>query len=112
MTTDVIVEGSLLDADGARTGYARLRAGRLVETGQVGTDSTRGRVPRVKGIVVPSPVNGHTHLGDAVATREPPHASLDEIVRPPDGYKFRLLKETTAPAKRRAMRAALEQMER
>ena len=112
MPEDVIVEGSLLDADGARRGYARIRAGRLLETGQIGADSTRGRVRRVRGIVVPSPVNGHTHLGDAVATREPPHAPLDEIVRPPDGYKFRLLHETSGPAKRRAMRAALRQMQR
>jgi cytosine/adenosine deaminase-related metal-dependent hydrolase len=109
---DLIVEGSLLDADGARLGYARLRAGRLVETGSVGTDSTRGRVRRVRGIVVPSPVNGHTHLGDAVATREPPNVPLADMVRPPDGYKFRLLRDTPASVKRRAMRAALEMMQR
>jgi len=109
---DLIVEGSLLDADGARPGYARLRAGRLVETGSIGTDSARGRVRRVRGIVVPSPVNGHTHLGDAVATREPPHVPLSEMVRPPDGYKFRLLRDTPPRAKRAAMRRALEMMAR
>jgi cytosine/adenosine deaminase-related metal-dependent hydrolase len=107
---DLIVEGSLLDADGSRSGYARLRSGRLIETGSIGADSTRGRVRRVRGIVVPSPVNGHTHLGDAVATREPPHAPLAEIVRSPNGYKFRLLRDTPAPAKRAAMRRALEIM--
>ena len=112
MAADLIVEGSLLDADGARPGYARLRRGRLVETGAVGADSTRGRVRRVRGIVVPSPVNGHTHLGDAVATREPPHVPLADMVRPPDGYKFRLLRDTSPSAKRRAMRQALELMDR
>ena len=112
MAVDLLVEGSLLDADGARAGYARLRDGRLLETGSLGTDSTRGRVRRLRGIVVPRPVNGHTHLGDAVATREPPHASLQEIVRPPDGYKFRLLSETPAAAKQAAMRRALRLMER
>ncbi len=111
MAPDLIVEGSLLDADGARPGYARLRGDRLVETGSIGADSTRGRVRRVHGIVVPSPVNGHTHLGDAVATREPPHVTLSEMVRPPDGYKFRLLRDTPPAAKRAAMRRALAMMQ-
>jgi cytosine/adenosine deaminase-related metal-dependent hydrolase len=112
VASDLIVEGSLLDADGARTGYARLRGGRLVEVGSLGADSTRGQVRRVRGIVVPSPVNGHTHLGDAVATREPPNVPLAEMVRPPDGYKFRLLRDTPPAAKQAAMRRALEMMER
>jgi cytosine/adenosine deaminase-related metal-dependent hydrolase len=108
----LLVEGALLDADGARAGYARFRAGRLVETGAIGTDSTRGGVRKIRGIVVPSPVNGHTHLGDAVATREPPNSPIADIVRPPDGYKFRLLQETAPAEKRRAMRAALQRMDR
>lgn len=112
MSGGFVVRGALLDADGVRTGYARFRSGRLVETGALGTESTRGRVRRISGIVVPSPVNGHTHLGDAVATREPPHTPIAEIVRPPNGYKFRLLQETSPLDKRRAMRAALERMER
>ncbi len=112
MPVELVVEGALLDADGARPGYARFRDGALVETGQRGTASTRGRVRTVTGIVLPPPVNGHTHLGDAVATREPPHQPLEAIVRPPDGYKFRLLAETAAGAKRRAMRRALTLMSR
>ena len=112
MAPEIVVEGSLLDDQGPRPGYARIRNGRLVETGKLGTDSTRGRVRRVRGIVLPSPVNGHTHLGDAVATREPPLTPLSDIVRPPDGYKFRLLRDTPPANKRRAMRAALKLMER
>lgn len=109
---DLLVEGALLDADGARRGYALFRSGRLVETGAPGTASTGGSPVPKSGIVVPSPVNGHTHLGDAVATREPAHVPIAEIVRPPDGYKFRLLRDTPARAKRTAMRAALGRMAR
>jgi cytosine/adenosine deaminase-related metal-dependent hydrolase len=112
VATDLLVEGALLDADGARPGYALFRNGALVETGSIGTASAPPGVRRLRGIVVPSPVNGHTHLGDAVATREPPHAPISDIVRPPDGYKFRLLQETPAADKRRAMRAALARMAR
>jgi cytosine/adenosine deaminase-related metal-dependent hydrolase len=108
----VIVEGAIVDASGVRPGYVRFRRGRVVEVGQVGTDSTRGRERRLGGIVTPPPVNGHTHLGDAVATREPPPGPLAKLVRPPDGWKFQLLRSATPRAKVRAMAAALRRMER
>jgi cytosine/adenosine deaminase-related metal-dependent hydrolase len=107
-----IVEGAIVDADGARPGYVRFDGPRVVEVGALGTDSTRGRIRRVRGIVAPAPVNGHTHLGDAVSDREPPNAPIDQIVRPPHGYKFRLLADTPDAPKRRAMRAALRRMQR
>ena len=66
----------------------------------------------MRGIVVPPPVNAHTHLGDAVSVREPPAVPIAELVRPPQGYKFRLLAESPRSAKLRAMRAALQRMVR
>ncbi len=106
----MIVEGAIVDAEGARRAYVRFRGSAVVEVGLPGTDSTRGRVRRVRGIVTPPPVNGHTHLGDAVGTREPPHQPLAELVRPPAGYKFRLLANTPRSEKVAAMRAALLRM--
>ncbi|HYK93205.1 MAG TPA: amidohydrolase family protein [Thermoplasmata archaeon] len=106
----MIVEGAVVDADGPHRAYVRFRGGRVVEVGVPGTDSTRGRVKRLRGIVTPPPVNGHTHLGDAVATREPPHQPLAELVRPPHGYKFRLLATTPRREKIAAMRRALLRM--
>ena len=108
----MIVEGAILDIDGIRPAYVRFRHGRVVETGAIGTDGGRGRERRVHGIVVPPPVNAHTHLGDAVSVREPPRGSVSTLVRPPDGYKFRLLADSTATEKRRAMRRALYRMVR
>jgi cytosine/adenosine deaminase-related metal-dependent hydrolase len=108
----MLVEGAILDVDGPRPAYVRLRNGRVVETGRIGMDSTRGRERRIRGIVIPSPVNAHTHLGDAMSTREPPPVPLARLVRPPHGYKFRLLATTSRSAKVRAMRAALSRMRR
>ncbi len=107
----MIVEGAIVDADGARPAYVRFSGGSVLEVGVPGTDSTRGRVRRVRGIVVPPLVNGHTHLGDAVATREPPRQPLAELVRPPHGYKFRLLAAASRREKIAAMRAALSRMQ-
>jgi cytosine/adenosine deaminase-related metal-dependent hydrolase len=106
----VIVEGAIFDGAGTRKAYVRFQRGRVVETGQIGTDSTRGRVRRIHGIVVPPPVNAHTHLADAIITREPPDRSLEEIVEPPDGIKFRALAETSPARKRRAIRQTLARM--
>ena len=106
----MLVEGAILDAEGARPSYVRIEHGVVVETGVVGTDSTRGKERKIRGIVTPSPINGHTHLGDAVSVREPPALSFSELVAPPSGYKFRLLSESKPTAKRRAMRSALDRM--
>jgi len=106
----MLVEGAILDVDGSRRAYVRIRDGKVVETGVPGTDETRGRERKVRGIVVPAPVNSHTHLGDAVSVREPPSGPVSGLVQPPHGYKFRLLADSSVAAKRRAIRSALLRM--
>ncbi|MFY9717686.1 MAG: amidohydrolase family protein [Thermoplasmata archaeon] len=108
----MIVEGAILDIDGPRSAYVRFERGKIVEVGQRGTDSTRGRGRRLRGIVVPAPVNAHTHLGDSVSRVEPPTAPVARLVQAPDGYKFRLLARTPAAEKERAIRRALRRMQR
>jgi cytosine/adenosine deaminase-related metal-dependent hydrolase len=108
----MLVEGAILDDEGSRRAYVRVRHGEVVEVGVPGTDSSHGRERRVRGIVIPAPVNGHTHLGDSVSVREPPPGPIAALVRPPDGYKFRLLAEASAAEKRRGLRGALRRMRR
>ncbi len=108
----MLVDGAILDIDGPRPGYVRFRDGTVVEVGARGTDSTHGRVRRVRGIVVAAPVNGHTHLGDAVSQREPPAVPVEELVAPPHGYKFRLLADTPRARKLVALRGVVRRMVR
>ncbi len=108
----MLVEGAVLDVDGPRAAYVRIRHGRVVEVGARGTDSSRGRDRRIRGIVVPAPVNAHTHLGDAVSSREPPMGPVERLVGVHDSYKLRLLRETPPSRKRSAIRAALARMVR
>jgi cytosine/adenosine deaminase-related metal-dependent hydrolase len=108
----MLVEGAILDREGSRAAAVRLRNGRVVEVGQRGTLRARSDERRVHGIVIPSPVNSHTHLGDAVSVREPPAGPVEGLVAAPRGYKFRLLADSTRAQKVRAMRSALARMRR
>ncbi len=112
MVERLLVEGAVLDADGPRPGYVLIEGGHVVEIGRPGFAPRYPGARRVRGIVTPAPVNAHTHLGDAVSVREPPRVGLEEVVRPPDGLKFRLLAETSRARKVDAMRRALARMER
>ena len=106
----MLVVGAILDAEGARPGYVRFRGRRVTEVGTIGTEGRRRGEPVVRGIVVPAPVNAHTHLGDSVSVREPPPGPVSRLIQPPDGYKFRLLANASREAKIGAMRAALRRM--
>lgn len=108
----MLVDGAVLDIDGARPAYVRLRGGQVVEVGVRGTSGPSRGETRVRGIVVPSPVNSHTHLGDAVSAVEPPRGSVDLLVRPPHGYKFTLLRRASRAEKVGAIRRALQRMVR
>jgi cytosine/adenosine deaminase-related metal-dependent hydrolase len=108
----VLVEGAVVDLEGIRPGYVRFDGAAVIEVGQLGTASRKPGERRVRGIVVPPPVNGHTHLGDAASTVEPPATTVAEMVRPPDGFKFRLLRDTPPSRKVAAIRRALDRMRR
>jgi len=60
-------------------------------------------------IVLPAFVNAHTHLGDSIVYPAP-RGTVQEIVGPPDGYKFRVLRSKSEREKVAAMKAAIETM--
>lgn len=67
--------------------------------------------PVARGTIVPSFVNAHTHLGDAVARGGPIPDTLAQAVRPPDGYKHRVLRSTPPARLVEAMRGALAEVD-
>jgi cytosine/adenosine deaminase-related metal-dependent hydrolase len=107
----MLVVGSILDTEGARPAYVRFRKGVVVEVGSRGTEGPARRERVVHGIVVPAPVNSHTHLGDSVSVREPPPGPVSMLIQPPHGYKFRLLADSSPAEKVGAIRRALARME-
>lgn len=108
----MLVVGAVLDTEGARPAFVRLRNGRVTEVGTRGTEHPRAGERTIHGIVVPSPVNAHTHLGDSVSVREPPPGPVSRLIQPPHGYKFRLLADSSPEEKVRAIRRSLDRMAR
>nr|QNO44803.1 5'-deoxyadenosine deaminase [Methanosarcinales archaeon ANME-2c ERB4] len=58
------------------------------------------------GIILPAFVNAHTHLGDSVL-KDPEITDIASLVRPPDGLKHRVLRETSTHDLVQAMRASI-----
>ncbi|MEA1943828.1 MAG: amidohydrolase family protein [Euryarchaeota archaeon] len=58
------------------------------------------------GIIMPCFVNAHTHVGDSVL-KDPEITDIAGLVRPPDGLKHRMLRETSMNDLVHAMRASV-----
>lgn len=70
----------------------------------------RDRIDASGLIVAPALVNSHVHLGDTVAMDEGDGRPLDEIVRPPDGIKHRILESSTPDELEGAMGSSVDFM--
>lgn len=104
MQKEWIAAGTLITRHGTVEGYVCVRDGIIREIGsdmKVDADA--------RGIVAPCFVNAHTHIGDSVI-KDPELASLDELVRPPDGLKHRVLAGTPQETLVNAMRATIRDM--
>lgn len=66
--------------------------------------------PVAEGLLLPAPVNGHTHVGDGFAREADVPTDLEAAVAPPDGLKHRLLAEADREDLVEGMRRALQEM--
>ncbi len=61
-------------------------------------------------VVLPAPVNAHTHVGDSVAKEAGEGLTMEELVAPPDGLKHRVLRSADREKLVAAMRRSLQFM--
>ncbi len=92
LSTMRCASGRLLTRDGFVDGYVKYEAGRVVEVGE-----GEVRSATAEGIIIPTLVNAHTHLLDAVVPVDL-GMSLEELVAPPHGLKHRILREADQQA--------------
>ncbi len=84
----ILADGYVITERGAVRGHAVSESGR-VEILEGPCEGT----PDIRGVIVPSLVDAHTHCADAGA-KPLPGMTLEELVAPPNGLKHRYLRET------------------
>ena len=86
----------------AKEGYLVIAQGRIKEISDEKVQTA------IKGIIIPSFVNTHTHIGDSVA-KEPDFMPIEKLVGP-GGFKHKILVETPFEALVFAMRDTIEEI--
>jgi cytosine/adenosine deaminase-related metal-dependent hydrolase len=98
------VSGWIYTTEGFVEGTVSFEGG-IVE----GLSRQRERDVRASGLILPCFFNAHTHIGDSVVLEEPV-GTLEELVAPPGGLKFRRLQDATREELVAAMRRTLRRM--
>jgi len=81
------LSGHVYGPEGFFEGHVAIEDGTIVEVNEgLKADAD------VEGVILPTLVNAHVHLGDAFL-KPPEGLSLAELVAPPDGWKHRMLRE-------------------
>lgn len=85
--------GKILTQNGFQKGYLSFEKDRITEIGE----GKPQKKPIAKGIITPLFVNIHTHIGDSFIKNWdiPLPRDVKKLVAPPNGVKYRLLKEAS-----------------
>jgi cytosine/adenosine deaminase-related metal-dependent hydrolase len=83
------VTGQIYQDGAFKEGYLGVEEGIIKEIGEGIKENAQK-----KGIIIPTLINAHTHIGDAVYQNEV-MGGIEEVVAPPDGLKHRVLRETS-----------------
>ena len=86
-----------------------IEAHAIAESGIINISEGALENPDITGIIMPRPVNCHTHLGDAFI-QPPESATVEELVAPPKGLKHRMLAEVDIDLLIEAMTGAARTM--
>ena len=105
MPADLILSGTILYGDDfeIKEGYVAVRDGKIRE---VGFDRV---VSDISGLICPAFVNAHTHVGDSIA-KDLPYMPLDDLVKPPDGLKHRIIRAASPEEITEGIRSTLADM--
>jgi cytosine/adenosine deaminase-related metal-dependent hydrolase len=88
-----IVSGEILTKEGFKKGYLKFNKEVIIEAGE----GNPPQKPICKGLIVPTFVNAHTHIGDSFIKEKGINLpkNIEDLVAPPDGLKHKLLHEAS-----------------
>jgi cytosine/adenosine deaminase-related metal-dependent hydrolase len=103
------ISGEILTENGFVTGHLR------VEDHSVVGELEKGTLPKkpiATGLIIPTCINAHTHLGDSFIRNHhlPLPRNVKELVAPPAGLKHRMLKQATEQEILRGIQDSLQEM--
>ena len=104
------VSGEVLTKNGFQKGYFGFEKGNIVDIGL----GICPKKPVVKGLIVPSLINAHTHIGDSFIRKKKLKLpkNVKKLVAPPDGLKHKMLEETSDGEIIDGMRESINEMEK
>ena len=87
------VSGEILTDIGFKSGYIGFEKEKIVETGK----GNPPKKPICKGLIVPTFINAHTHIGDSFIREKKIDLpkNVKQLVAPPNGLKHKLLREAS-----------------
>jgi cytosine/adenosine deaminase-related metal-dependent hydrolase len=87
------VSGEILTEYGLQKGYLGFEKNKIIESGK----GLSPKKPICKGLIVPTFVNAHTHIGDSFIRKKEIKLpkNVEALVAPPHGLKHRLLNEAS-----------------
>lgn len=87
------VYGEILTVNGLQKGYIGFTKNKIVDRGK----GLCPKKPIAKGLIVPTFINAHTHIGDSFISRKKIKLPRDvkALVAPPNGLKHKLLREAS-----------------
>ncbi len=102
------VSGEIFTVNGFERGYLGIENHKIMDHGK----SNSPKKPIHKGLIVPTLVNAHTHIGDSFIRKRNLKLprNVEDLVAPPDGLKHRLLKETSDQEIIGGMRKSIDEM--
>ncbi len=107
--------GDILTREGFKKGYIGFNPEESKDKIIRSIDEGFGKPPQeasYNGIIIPSMINMHTHIGDTfIRLRKTPlPKDLEKLVAPPDGLKHRLLRQTSIEEIQKGIRYGLKEM--
>jgi len=102
------VKGDILTQDGFKKGYLGFEKNRIIDL----RSGSPPEKPLAEGLIVPTFVNAHTHVGDSFLRKKNIKLprNVEELVAPPNGLKHRLLEKASEKEIIDGMKTSIDEM--
>jgi len=102
------VKGDILTQDGFKKGYLGFEKNRIIDL----RSGSPPEKPLAEGLIVPTFVNAHTHVGDSFLRKKNIKLprNVEELVAPPNGLKHRLLGKASEKEIIDGMKTSIDEM--